>query len=267
MKLMIKTNVTFPAAINVMYNRSSDCYQYRLIIYNAKLANLLLGKKEKAKLIKKEGEFYLVKDSFGNILNPSPKHQTVFMSIRNMLMEMGENLDLGNVQKSTTIKIKINLDPSEWGLTKLDVFLESQEERELAEKLILHGSEVRTITYNDPDKLINGCADLLLVASSMKIPIEITTTAPSESLALSGINSPHGHQWAKITVRILPLLMYTAENKVPSFFIMNKAWEKYSHVTYFKNKLEKFKCYVIPSDFATGWADQVANKILELSKK
>ena len=268
-KMIINNNfsdtITLPAALNANFNRCHHCYQYRLIIYNSKLSRLLFGKKERAKLIKKDEEFYLIKDNSGNLLNPSPEHQTIFMSVGKTFSKDKNYFQLKNGRKSITLKIKIKLNFKDWGLHELDAFLESKEERALAEKLILQGYEVKTITYNDQDKLINGCADILVNIKSRNVPIEITTTAPSESFALSGINSPHGHQWAKIAVRILPLLIYTSENKIPSFLVMNKRWEKYQHVSYFIKMLERFKCYVISSDFATDWANSVANKILEIS--
>ena len=69
----MKETIILPAAINVNFNSHSNCYQYRLIIYNSKLSRLLIGKKERAKLVKKDDEFFLVKDDSGNLLNPSPE--------------------------------------------------------------------------------------------------------------------------------------------------------------------------------------------------
>jgi hypothetical protein len=264
---MTNNNVTFPAAINVMYNRSSNCYQYRVIIYNAKFSKLLFGKKEKARLIKKDNKFYLVKDNLGNLLNPSPEHQTTFMSIRSMLNDMNEDLPLGNTKKSTTIKTKVNLDPSEWGLTTLDVFLESKEERDLAEKLMGLDYEVETITYNDKNKFESACADLILYYKNKKIPIEITITAPSESYALSGVNSPHGHQWTKVSGRITPLIVYSTEKNLKSFMIINQKWESYPHVRYIIDKLKNLNCHVLLSDFSDTWSTQTANEINRLLHK
>ena len=77
----MKEMITLPAAININFNSHSNCYQHRLIIYNSKFSRALVNKKERARLIKKDEEFFLVKDSSGNLLSPSPEHQTIFMSI------------------------------------------------------------------------------------------------------------------------------------------------------------------------------------------
>jgi len=86
----MEEEIILPAAINTMYTRGS--YKHRLIIYNSKLSRLLSDKKERAKLIKRGDTFYLIKDYTGNILNPSPEHQIVFMSIGKMLLK--ENFEM-----------------------------------------------------------------------------------------------------------------------------------------------------------------------------
>lgn len=255
----MEETIILPAAINVNFNSHSKCYQYRLIIYNSKLSHLLIGKKERAKLVKKDGEFFLFKDDSGNVLNPSPKHQTTFMSLGKMSPEIRSILTFD--KKSNTLKIKIKLEPSKWGLNKLDVFLETKEERDLADKLIQLGYIVRPVTYNDENKFGSACADLILENKKDKIPIEITTTAPSKSKALGGINSPHGHQWTKVSGRITPLIIYSVEKKVKSFMIINKEWENYPHVNYMMDKLKRINCYILLSTFSDNWDDKIANEI------
>lgn len=258
----MEETIILPAAINVNFNSHSKSYQYRLIIYNSKLSRLLVGKKERAKLVKKGDEFFLIKDNSGNVLNPSPEHQTIFMSVSKIYSEIKDYLPLKN--KSNTLKIKIRLTPNDWGLHKLDVFLETKEERDLAEKLIFLGYKIEPITYNDKDKLEHACADLILYNGEHKIPIEITITAPSESEALSGTNSPHGHQWTKVSGRITPLLVYSSENSLKSFMIINKKWEKYNHACYLIDKLKNLNCFVLLSDFSGNWSTDIANKINEI---
>jgi len=254
----MKGLIELPASINVMYNKNSNCYQYRLIIYNSKMSNLLFNRKLRAKLIKRKGAYYLIKDSSGNLVTPRPKSQNLFMSIKKMIKE-GEFLNLKN--KSNTMKIKLNLNPCDWGLTSLDRFLESKEERELAEKLILLGCNVFPITYNDKNKLERGCADLFIQLENKKVFIEITTISPSNRDVKKGINSPHGHIWTRVSGRIFPLLLSCLENKGECFFIMNKKWEMYNHVKYFAKKLKQFNCFVLFSDFENNWMESIANKI------
>ena len=250
-------NITLPASINITYNTHSNCYKYRLIIYNSKMSKLLLNKKIRAKLVKIGDSFYLHKDDKGNLITPRPKSQNLFMSIKKIL-PLEKNL---LKKKSKTIRVKLELNPEEWGLIELDRFLESKEEKELAKRLILLGYKVSPITCNDENKLDKGCADLLVELEDKKIPIEITITSPSSRDIKRGINSPHGHQWVKVSGRILPLFLYCLNNKTPCFFIMNKKWKKYKHVRYFTNKLEKFNCFVLLSNFSKDWAKDIANKI------
>lgn len=249
--------ITLPASINKTYDIHSNCYKYRLIIYNSKMSKLLLNKKIRAKLVKRGNSFYLYKDNKGNLITPRPKSQNLFMSLKKIIPLDKKFLK----KKSKTIRIKLELNPDEWGLVDLDRFLESEEEKELAKKLILLGYKVSPITSNDENKLDKGCADLLLDLKDKKIPIEITTTSPSSRDIKRGINSPHGHQWVKISGRVLPLFLYCLNSKTPCFFIMNKKWKKYKHVRYFTNKLEKFNCFVLLSDFSKDWAKDIANKI------
>jgi len=261
----MEETIILPAAININFNSHSNCYQYRLIIYNSKFSRVLVNKEERARLVKRDEEFFLIKDSSGNLLNPSPEHQTIFMSVGKIFPEIKNHLLLKN--KSNTMKIKLKLNPDEWGLNKLDVFLETKEGRDLADKLILLEYKIKPVTYNDKDKFESACADLILYHKETKIPIEITTTAPSESEALSGVNSPHGHQWTKVSGRITPLLAYSSENSLKSFMIMSKKWEKYLHVKYLVDKLKNLNCYVLLSDFSDNWSIEIANKINELLLK
>ena len=163
--------------------------------------------------------------------------------------------------KSNTMKIKLNLNPCDWGLTSLDRFLESKEERELAEKLILLGYKVFPITYNDENKLDRGCADLLIDFGKKKVFIEITTISPSQRDIKKGINSPHGHIWTRVSGRMFPLLLSCLEDKGECFFVMNKKWENYKHVRYFVKKLKQFNCFVLFSNFEKDWSREIANKI------
>ena len=256
--------ITFPAAINANFNSNRRCYKYRLIVYNAKFSKSLFNKKERAKLTQKDGKFYLTKDFYGNLLNPQPEHQTTFMSVSKIFSKDQNYSDLRKDKKSNTLKIKINLNPYEWNLNKLDIFLESKEERDLAEKLIELGYVVQPVTFNDKDKFIHACADLILYDKTNKIPIEITTTAPSKTEALSGANSPHGHQWNKVSGRITPLVVYSLKNNLKSFMIANKKWEKYPHVKYLINDLINMNCHVLLSDFADNWSNEIAGKMNQL---
>ncbi len=254
----MKEIIKLPASINIMYNKNSNCYQYRLIIYNSKMSNLLFNRKLRAKLIKRKRAYYLIKASSGNLITPRPKSQNLFMSIKRMIKE-DEFLNLKN--KSNTIKIELNLNPCDWGLTNLDRFLESKEERELAGRLILLGYNVFPITYNDENKLDKGCADLFIQLENKKIFIEITTTAPSNRKIKKGINSPHGHVWTRVSGRMFPLLLSCLDNKGECFFIMNKKWGKYKHVRYFVKKLKQFNCFVLFSNFEGDWSMNIADKI------
>jgi len=249
--------ITLPASINKVYDVYSNCYKYRLIIYNSKMSKLLLNKKIRAKLVKRGDFFYLYRDNKGNLITPRPTSQNLFMSIKKIILLDKKFLN----KKSKTIRIKLKLNPDEWGLVDLDRFLESEEEKELAGKLILLGYNISPITYNDENKLDKGCADLLLDLKNKRIPIEITTTTPSNRNIKRGINSPHGHQWVKISGRIFPLFLYSLNNKTPCFFIMHKKWKKYKHVKYFIDKLRKFDCFVMLSDFSKNWSKDIANKI------
>jgi len=260
----MEETIIFPAAINANFNNHNNCYQYRLIIYNSKFSRVLVNKKERARLVKKEDEFFLIKDSSGNILNPSPEHQTIFMSVGKIYPEIKNCFPLKNQKKSNTLKIKIKLNPNEWKLDKLDVFLESKEERALAGKLIKLGYKVEPITYNDKDKFEHACADLILYHNKDKIPIEITTIAPSETRALSGVNSPHGHQWNKVSGRITPLIVYSIENNLKSFMIINQKWKKYPHVKDLIDRLKSLDCYTLFSDFSDKWDENLANQINEV---
>lgn len=269
LKIMIRNNnssnnIKLPAAINVNFNSYHHCYQYRLIIYNSKFSKLLFDKKERAKLIQQNGEFYLIKDTSGNLLNPSPKHQTTFMSVGKVFSKSKDYFQLENESKSATIKIKIKLNLREWGLHKLDIFLESKEERDLAEQLMSQDYEVEPITFNDKNKFEHACADIILYHAGNKIPIEITITAPSEREALRGVNSPHGHQWTKVSGRITPLLIYSLEHNLKSFMIINKKWEKYPHVQYLIKKLNAFHCFVLYTDFSVNWGTKIAKEINKL---
>lgn len=250
-------DITLPASINIIYNLYSNCYQYRLIICNSKMSKLLLNKKIRAKLVKMGDSFYLHKDNGGNLITPRPQSQNLFMSIKK-IVSLDENL---LNKKSKTIKIKLKLNPEEWGLIESDRFLASREEKELAEKLMLSGYKVSPITYNDEDKLNKGCADLLVDLENKKIPIEITTTSPSNKDIKRGINSPHGHQWVKVSGRMFPLLLYNLENNEHSFFVMDSRWKNYKHVNYFVNKLKNFNCFIIFTNFLEDWADEISKKI------
>jgi len=263
----MEKTIILPAAINITFNNDGSCCKSRLIMYNSKFSKVLFNKKERAKLIQQEGEFYLIKDISGNLLSPSPKHQTVFLSIGKMFPINENYFQLKNKKKSNTLKIKIKLNSTEWNLDKLDVFLESKEERALAGKLIKLGYKVEPITYNDKDKFEHACADLILYHNKNKIPIEITITAPSETRALSGINSPHGHQWNKVSGRITPLIVYSIEKNLKSFMIINQKWEKYSHVKNLIDKLKNLGCYTLFSDFSDEWDDKLANQINEILHK
>jgi len=171
-----------------------------------------------------------------------------------------------NKQKSITYRIKLHLSPVDWSLNELDVFLESKQERDLAGALIKLGYNVTPITFNDKDKLENGCADIIVHKNRLKFPIEITTTAPSNSEIGGGINSPHGHQWAKVSSRALPLAVHSFKHNLPCFLVMNNKWNKYPHVNHLINNLKEFKCHLLLSDFVEGWSNKIAeeiNKILE----
>lgn len=260
----ISDTIILPAAINANFNSHHHCYQYRLIIYNSKLSKLLGGKKERAKLIRQNEEFYLTKDNSGNLLNSSPEHQTTFMSVGKIFSKDKGYFQLNDGNKSSTLKIKLKLNSQDWGLHKLDAFLESKEERDLAEQLMEFGYEVKPITFNDKNKFEHACADIILYHAGNKIPIEITTTAPSESEVLSGINSPHGHQWTKVSGRITPLLAYSSENNLKSFMIINKKWKEYSHVQYLIKKLANLHCFTLYTDFLDNWSIEIAKEINRL---
>ena len=258
----MKNTITLPASINVAYNKCSNCYQYRLIIYNSKFSKLLHNIKQRARLVKRDDEFYLIKDSSGNLLTPRPKSQNLFMSIKKMLSKE----EFPTSKNTKTVRIKLKLNPDEWGLVSLDRFLESKEERDLAENLMLKGYNVSPITYNDADKLNKGCADLAIQFDDRESLIEITTTSPS-SKDKGGINSPHGHQWVKVSGRIFPLLLYCVENKQICFFVMNERWKKYKHVNYFTNKLKNCGCFLFFSDFSNNWSIEIVDKIHRILSK
>ena len=259
----MKEIMQVPSSINIIPDKNSNTFKYRLIIYNSRMSNLLSNKKFRAKLTKRNGEYYLSKNSKGNLITSRFKSRTLFVSIGKMINKR-EFSNLKN--KSNTIKIKLNISPNEWGLTSLDRFLESKEERELAKRLMFYEYKVHPITYNDRDKLDRGCADLFLDWKGKKILIEITTTSPSSREVQKGINSPHGHQWVKVSGRILPLLISCLGKKSFCFFIMNKKWDEYKHVRYFIGKLERLRCFVILSSFSKDWSIEVVNKIRKVLK-
>jgi hypothetical protein len=271
--------IIVPSNLYVYKNSSRKKYkpthQFKLTIYNAKFSRVIeslkLRNDVRVSVDYSKDVININKAKDGALLTPKPDRQFTYLSVGRYLSDSIKKEFIGNIKnKSYGCRVKVKLNIREWGLKQTDIFLESKEENKLAKELILNKYDISAINGNSEFKLDYGCADILIKYNNIKIPLEITTVKPYDgsNASIKGVNGPHGHVWSKVSCRILPVLVYSLNNDIKSFVVINKEWENYKHVQDIIKRFKSFKCNILFSDFSKNWTKEIVLKINKgLSKK
>lgn len=245
--------------------KSPKYLQYSIYIYNAEFARKIdeIRNKEEPRAIVElaSDSVILKKNDQGNLLTPYVKSQYVALSLGTLI---SEPLKRELAKKCVATRIRVKIFPREWGMSDQDFFTETLHNRQLAQVLLERGLRVTQLTSNDVQRIEYGAADLLIhLDSTPPILIEITSHLPSKNpkTIRQGVNAPHGSTWAKISGRVLPLLVYGLEYSVPTFVVINRAWQNTPHAKWLERHLQNQRCNLIFTDFGNNWAIEVADKI------
>ncbi|MBN2127836.1 MAG: hypothetical protein JW703_05640 [Candidatus Diapherotrites archaeon] len=207
----------------------------------------------------------LKRSNSGNKFHANPKNQTTDFCYAGLITKKEKEELRKKTRKSNgyyTKRMKVRINPSEWGLKFHEFFTESKEEQDLVKELSKK-FKIENITPNSKNARNYGNADLLLKHEQKRMPIEITICPPSyrKKEIKKGINAPHGPKWAKVTSRIVPLVLFSVENKSPSIIIIHKDWKKYGHTTNLQKSLAKVKCFLLYTNFQKKWENKITKKI------
>jgi hypothetical protein len=247
--------------------------KFDLTIYNGAFSNkiysLMQSQLDRQATIFLDGnQVCLKKDNSGNKIYARKVAQTSSLSIGKILSQTQKKRLLNlfkNNKNHCVLKVKIKIIPNEWGLKFHEFFVESKEEQELVKSLSKRFT-VQTITAGSILAKNFGNADIIIQQKEINIPLEITTYSPSKRIEeiKKGNNAPHGVKWCRIGARILPLLIYSTNNKSLSIIVINSEWERYSHTTSLKTQLRNLNCHIIFTDFKDNWANNVLGEIEKL---
>ncbi|MFH1257247.1 MAG: hypothetical protein V1494_08235 [Candidatus Diapherotrites archaeon] len=238
-----------------------------LIIYNAKFAQVTEKLNETFCAIIEFGNdpILIKKAPFGNRFYSQVKNQTSVLSIAKLISLEEKNIIRELVKENGgyyTKNVEVQINPSEWNMQFHDFFTESPEEQQLVKELA-ENFKMQNITANSKKAKKYGNGDILLTYQQKEVPIEITIHPPSyrQKEIKKGINAPHGQKWGKVTSRILPMFIFSVNNKSPSFIIIHNDWKKYSHTQKLKEQIKKSKCFLIYTNFQKDWEKCVRAEI------
>lgn len=166
---------------------------------------------------------------------------------------------LSNLSTKTT-PIKIGIYPQEWDTSVQDLFsTESSEDGELASKLNKIG-DVEKLSKFD-----NLKADIIFFYKNKRVPIEITTSKPSET-SKQPQHRKSSIKASQILMRFYYSIKWNFLHNVPTILILHRNWIKYKWINEEEKFMKNFNCFLIFTDFKGDWAHKSTLEIKRLTE-
>lgn len=170
--------------------------------------------------------------------------------------EISENILSKLSTKATPLKIGVYLD--EWNISIEDLFgTESPEDGQLASELNKIGE------IKKPSKFDDLKSDIIFNYKNKKIPIEVTTIKPSMNAKLKQ-HRKNSIKSSQILMRFYYSIKWNLLHELPTILVLHSDWLKYGWIEKEEKFMQKFKCFIIFTNFEDNWAHKSALEIRRL---
>jgi len=186
-----------------------------------------------------------------------------FLQSKSLGISISRSFIPGSLLKRLSTKgipVKIGVYLNEWDTTIKDLFsTESKEDGELADALSKFGEVEKQNKFKDLK------ADIIFKYKNKTIPIEVTTTKPSES-ASRDQHRKSSIKSSQILIRFYFSMKWNILKKFPTILVLHKEWTNYDWIKKEADFMRRFSCYPIFTDFQDNWEQKASQEIKRLTE-